>query len=202
MGGMTRADVLRRGTLGGLTLGIAGSLAALAAPRAAAGGEEPPSEEDLAIVRMGAAAELLAIDFYNRALASRRFTAAERGYLGAARNAERNHYAALAVALGDAAPPLADDFQFTYPPRSFKTPERIVALGVKLETIFVGVYLGAAQALVDPTLRLVASQIAAAEARHAGVIDSMAGLIAAGSAFPAALDVEQATAALAPYLGE
>ena len=113
----------------------------------------------------------------------------------------RDHYAALAAALGDA-PPLADDFQFTYPARSFQTPERIVALGVKLETIFVGVYLGAAQALVDPTLRLVASQIAAAEARHAGVIDSMAGTVAAGSSFPAALDIEQATEALAPYLGE
>ena len=94
------------------------------------------------------------------------------------------------------------DFRFTYPARSFLTSERIVALGVKLETILVGVYLGAAQALVDPTLRLVASQIAAAEARHAGVIDSMAVTVAAGSSFPAALDIERATEALAPYLGE
>lgn len=200
MGGLTRADVLRRGTVGGLTLGLGGSIAALAASGAAAG-TEPPGEEDMAIVRLGAAAELLAIDFYSRAIASRHFSAVERGYLGEARSAERAHYAALAALLGDT-PPMADDFRFTYPAKTFTTAERISALGVKLETIFVGVYLGAADALVDPGLASLAAQLAAAEARHAGVIDSMAGSVSAGADFPTPLDVEQATDALAPYLGE
>src|SRR6185503_5254047 len=91
LGGLTRADVLRRGVLGGLTLGISGSVAALTASRAAAG-EEPPSDDqeaDLALVRMSASAELLAIDFHTRALASGQLTAAERAALGNLRRADR-----------------------------------------------------------------------------------------------------------------
>lgn len=199
MGGLTRADVLRRGAVGGLTLGLGGSLAALGASGAAAG-TEPPSEEDMAWVRMAASAELLAIDFYDRAIASHRFHRAERDYLREVRSAERAHYAALAAALVDL-PPLPGDFRFLYPPRTFTAVERISDLGVKLETIFVGVYLGAVEAIVDPALHVLAAQIAAAEGRHAGVIDAMAGSFSAGTDFPTPLDIEQATDALAPYLG-
>src|SRR5262245_40970449 len=199
MGPLTRGDVLRRAAAGALTIGLGGSIAALAASGAAAG-TEPPSEEDLAWVRMGASAELLAIDFYDRAIASHRFSGAEREYLRGVRSVERAHYAALAAALVDI-PPLPADFRFLYPPRTFTAAERVSDLGVRLETVFVGVYLGAVEAIVDPALRLLAAQIAAAEGRHAGVIDSMAGSVSAGSDFPAPLDIEQATDALAPYLG-
>lgn len=90
MGGLTRADVLRRGVLGGLTLGISGSIAALTASRAAAGEESrsDDQEADLALVRMSASSELLAIDCYSRALASRHLTNAERANLADLRRAQ------------------------------------------------------------------------------------------------------------------
>lgn len=202
MGGLTRADVLRRGVLGGLTLGISGSIAALTASRAAAG-EEPPSDDqeaDLALVRMSASSELLAIDFYNRALASGHLTSAERANLADLRRAERDHYAALAALLGDA-PPVADDFYFYYPAKAFSSRPKIASTGAKLETTIVGIYLGAVGSLADPGLRALAAQLAASDARHAGVLAAMSGGDAAGASFPVSLDVEHASELLAPYLG-
>lgn len=203
MGGLTRADVLRRGVLGGLTLGISGSIAALTASRAAAG-EEPPSDDqeaDLALVRMSASSELLAIDFYSRALgASRHLTSAERANLADLRHAEREHYAALAALLGDT-PPVADDFYFYYPAKAFSSHSKIASTGAKLETTIVGIYLGAVGSLADPGLRALAAQLAASDARHAGVLAEMSSGDAAGASFPVSLDVEQASELLAPYLG-
>jgi rubrerythrin len=201
MEGMTRADLLARGTRMGLALAATGSAAALAA--SAAAGQEAPGEEDLATVRMAASAELLGIDFYTRALATDHFSREEAGYLREARRAEQEHYRVLAATLVEATqlPPLAEDFEFTYPARGFTTRQATIALGTKLETVFVSTYLGGVASLVDAGLRNAAAQIAAVENRHAGAFAAMAGLSPAGPAFPEGYDVERASAALASYLG-
>lgn len=196
---LTRADVIRQGIMGALAFAAAGSAAAVAATPAAAG-TEPTSDEDLAFIRLAAAAELLAIDFYTRTLASGHFSGRERSNLVAARTVERQHYGRLADLLEG--PPLADDFAFTYPAGSFRTRPATVKLGTKLEGIFAGTYLGGVEVLTDVWLRLLAAQLAAAEGRHAGWLAGLGGGVTAGPVFPEPLDAEEATDALAPYLGE
>ena len=138
MGELTRGELLSRTArlAGGVLAG--GAVAALAAGPALAGDapvEEGPSEEDLAIVRLAASAELLAINFYTRAIASRRILGDDRAYMVKARSNEKEHYTALAAVLGATAP-IADDFQFVYPPGAFRSRAKIATVGVTLETAF------------------------------------------------------------------
>ena len=195
----SRAQLLAGGLRGGVTLVAGGTVLAAAAP--ALGGPVEPPEEDLATVRLAASAELLAEAFYNRALNANAFEQEERSYLVAARANEREHYESLAGVLGDGAP-LANDFQFTFPANAFKSRAAIAKTGVNLETAFVGAYLGAVASLQTAEYRAVAGQIGASEAMHLSALTELRGGSPVGPAFPAALNIEQATDALAPYLGE
>jgi hypothetical protein len=195
---LSRAQLLARGARGGVALVSGGAVLALAAPAAAA---DPPGEGDLAVVRLAASAELLAEAFYNGCITAKTFEPDERDYLVDARRNEREHYAALAAVLGTGAP-VASDFQFAFPPRVFATRRSAAKLGAGLESAFVGAYLGAVQALQSAELRSVAAQIATSEAQHLSVMAGIAGRSPIGPSFPAAFDVEQASAALEPSLGE
>lgn len=202
MNGLSRAQFLARGFKGGVALVAGGTFLAAAAPALA--GEEPtvgPPEGDAAILRLATSAELLAQDFYRRAIEGKKFEREDRRYLSAALGNERAHYDALAKAIGTGAP-VADDFVFTYPKGAFKSAASIASLGVSLETAFVGAYVGAVGTLETPELRVVAAQIGASEATHLSVFSELSGGQPVGPAFPAALTVEQASAALDPYLGE
>jgi hypothetical protein len=202
MGEFSRAQFVQRGLKGGLALFAGGALLATAVPALA--GEEPAAElpeGDLAILRLAASAELLAQDFYTRAIAAKKLDREGQAYLASARANERAHYDALAKAIGTG-PPVADDFRFTYPGTAFKSAKSIVKLGVSLETAFVGAYVGAAGALETAELRVVAAQIGASEATHLSVLSELNGGDPVGPPFPTALNVEQASAALDPFLGE
>ncbi len=203
MSDLSRAQFLARGVKGGAALVAGGALLGLAGPALA--GAEPapaaPSEEDLAIVRLAASAELLAEAFYNGCLNAKQFAKEARTYLVEARRNEHEHYAALAQVLGAGAP-LADDYQFTFPAGAFKSSASAAKLGVSLETTFVGTYLGAVAALQDAALRDTAAQIAASEAMHLSFFSDIVRGTPIGPAFPPGFDVEQATAALDPYFGE
>ena len=202
MRGLSRAELLARGVKGGVVLVAGGTVLATASPVFAGTdqGSGPP-EEDLAIVRLAASAELLAQAFYTKAIASHKIAKPDRGYFTAAFANERDHYAALANVLGNGAP-IADDFQFVFGSNSFSSEAAIAKLGVALETAFVGAYLGAVSALQTADLRAVAAQIAASEAMHLSVLSDIHNGSPVGRAFPAALAVEQASDALDPYLGE
>jgi hypothetical protein len=198
---LSRAQLIARGVRGGVALAAGGALLASAMP-AQAGvveGSGPP-EEDLAVVRLAASAELLAQAFYRKAIGSRKFDREDRGYLSAALANEREHYASLAKVLGDVAP-IADDFVFTFGAGAFRSVASITKLGVALETAFVGAYLGAVDALLTPELRSVAAQIAASEAMHLSVLADIHSGAPVGNPFPVALTVEQASDALDPFLG-
>ena len=99
MDGTTRAQFLTRGAKGGLALVAAGSLLGLAEGTAfgAASG-------DADIAKLAATAELLAIDFYTRAIDSKHLRGDELAYLAGARDNERAHYAALKGVLKSATP--------------------------------------------------------------------------------------------------
>jgi hypothetical protein len=158
-------------------------------------------DNDLAYLRLVIASELLAIDFYSRALASRKYRANAAAMLRKALTDERVHYSALARALTAAGqiPATAADIDFTYPRGSFVSRASIARLGTRLEQIFVGVALGSAAGLQTEALRLQVAQIAASESRHVASFAVLTGRSPVGPAFPAALSLDRATTALAAF---
>ncbi|HEY7730026.1 MAG TPA: ferritin-like domain-containing protein [Gaiellaceae bacterium] len=189
----TRATFLARGAKGGLALVAGGSLLALAEGTALGA-----ATTDADIAKLAATAELLAIDFYSKAISSKRLSGAELAYLHAARDNERAHYRALAGVLGMAAP---KNLRFAYPKGAFASARSIGSLGQALETAFVGAYLGAVTALRSNELKGVAATIGANESRHLSVLSNIAaGTIVAAPSFPKALTAAQATAAVKPFL--
>jgi Ferritin-like domain len=190
----TRASFLANGAKGGLALVAGGSLLALADGTALGA----TTKGDADIAKLAATAELLAIDFYGRAISSRKFTGAELAYLASARENERAHYKALAGVLKSAAP---KNLRFTYPGGSFGSRRSIGKLGQALETAFVGAYLGAVTALKSNELKGVAATIGANESRHLSVLSNIAGdTIVPAQSFPKALTAMQATAAVKPFI--
>jgi hypothetical protein len=189
----TRAAFLSRGAKGGLALVAGGSLLAVAEGTALGA-----ATADSDIAKLAATAELLAIDFYKRAIASKKFSGDELGYMAAALGNEQAHYKALAGVLGPAAP---KRLTFRYPNGSFASAKSIGKLGQALETAFVGAYMGAVTALKSNDLKGVAAQIGANESRHLSVLTNIAaGRIVPAPALPKVFTAKQATAAVKPFL--
>jgi rubrerythrin len=202
-----RASFLRRGATGGLVLTVGG--AALAA--AACGSDSSSASStaatttasgmtgDADIATLAATAELLAIDFYGKAITTRFFTGDVLAYMNAARQNEQDHYDALAKVLGSAAP---KNVTFTYPDGTFASAGSIAATGSALETAFVGAYMGAISSLGDPKLKVVAAQIGANEAQHLTTLKSLGAgkKLVPNPSLPKVLTAAQATAAVKPFL--
>jgi hypothetical protein len=192
----TRAAFLSRGARGGLALVAGGSV--LAAATGSALGATSRTTSDADIAKLAATAELLAIDFYTHAIASRKFKGAELAYLAAALQNEKDHYKALAGVLKGAAP---KNVAFTYPNGTFASSKRIGKLGQALETAFVGAYLGAVTALRSNELKGVAAQIGSNESRHLAILSNIAaGTIVSGPSFPKPLTAARATKAVTPFV--
>jgi hypothetical protein len=189
----TRAAFLSRGAKGGLALVAGGSLLAVAEGTALGA---PTADTDIA--KLAATAELLAIDFYKKAIASKKFSGDELGYMAAALGNEQAHYKALAGVLGSAAP---KGLKFKYPSGAFASAKSIGGLGQALETAFVGAYMGAVTALKSNELKGVAAQIGANESRHLSVLTNIAaGRLVPAPALPKVFTAAQATAAVTPFL--
>jgi rubrerythrin len=190
----TRAAFLSRGAKGGLALVAGGSLLA-----ATSGPAFGAATADTDIAKLAATAELLAIDFYSKAIGSGKFSGAEKAYMSAALQNEKDHYKALAGVLGKAAP---KGLTFKYPAGTFGSAMAIGKLGQALETAFVGAYLGAVTALKSNDLKGVAATIGANESRHLAILSNIAaGTIVSGPSFPKALTAAAATKAVTPFLG-
>ena len=194
MNSTSRAQFLRRAGGGGLALVAGGSVLGLAQGTAfgatAAG--------DVAIAKLAATAELLAIDFYTHALASKALKGDEQSYLAGALGNEHAHYAALKAVLGTATP---SGLKFKYPAGSFASRHSIGALGQALETAFVGAYMGAVTALQSNELKGVAAEIGACESRHLSVLTNIAAnTIAPAPNLPQVLSASGATKALTPFI--
>jgi hypothetical protein len=190
----TRAQFLRRAGGGGLALVAGGSVLGLAQGSALAA----TASGDVAIAKLAATAELLAIDFYTKAIASKQLKGSELSYLAGALGNEQAHYAALKGVLGSATP---KGLSFKYPAGSFASRASIGKLGEALETAFVGAYMGAVTALQSNALKGVAAEIGACESRHLSVLTN----IAANSIIPApnlpvVLTAAAATKAVTPFI--
>ena len=189
----TRAAFLSRGARGGIALVAGGSV--IAATTGTAFGARTA---DTDIAKLAATAELLAIDFYTKAIGSKKFSGAEAAYMAAALQNEKDHYKALAGVLKAAAP---KGIMFSYPSGTFASAKSIGKLGQALETAFVGAYLGAVTALKSNDLKGVAATIGANESRHLAILSNIAaGTIVSGPSFPKALTAAQATAAVSPFV--
>ncbi len=93
-------------------------------------------------------------------------------------------------------PAVAADFDFTYPQGTFSSKGSIARLGVSLETVFLGAYLGAVGAVQAVALQQPLARIAASEAQHLGVFSEFHGGDPVGVSFPEPLSVDQASNAL------
>jgi hypothetical protein len=195
MTNVSRAQFLSRGTKGGIALVAGGSLLAVTSGEAFA---ESAATSDVAIAKLAATAELLAMDFYTRALKSKKITKGdELGYMSSALSNEKAHYAALKGVLKGATPA---GVEFKYPAGAFASRMSIGQLGMALETAFVGAYMGAVTALKSNALKGVAAEIGACESRHLSVLSNIgANQIVPAPDLPKVLTAAQATAALKPF---
>ncbi len=195
---LTRADLLARGGRGGAALLLAGSAVALRPGPAAAAA---PPDNDLAYARLLVGVELLTIDFYTRALAGRRFGKPATSDLKRALADEQRHYLLVAAVLSNAGqvPATADDIDFSYPAGAFASRGSIAKLGIHLESVALGAYLGAVDGYQTNALKLPAAQIAANEAEHRSVFTALQRGQRIGPAFAAPLRIDQVSDALDTY---
>ena len=204
-GRLTRSQLFSSGVTGGAALLISGSAlgaladSAAAAPPASALGTVPAA--DLAYLRMLIGVELLAIDFYTNAIASKHLRA---GTLDDARVAlinETEHYAYLANVLGAVGqtPLTGADVNFSYPPASFYSADAVTGLAVTLELLSLGAYLGTGGNLTNAVVQSAVAQITANEAQHFAAFANRAGQPAFHDAFPGALTIAEASDALDTY---
>jgi hypothetical protein len=197
--GLSRAAFLRRGALGGGALLVSASGFSAFAQVASA---DTIPDGDLAYLRLLIAAELLAVDFQGRAIATGKLQRQGAHSLfrrvRADENAHYTHLAALMTAA-DQTPATSADIDFSYPKGSFRSQAAILRLGERLEHLMVGAYIGAAENLATPELRLTIGQIGANEAQHAGAISALGGGSAIGKAFAPALQIGDVSNALDEY---
>ena len=179
-----------------------GGIGAFVFPVGVAKAAGPPTEADLAQLRLALGTELLGIEFYGRAHASTLFPRQRQRDFAEALANEQQHLAAVSGLLSAAGQtvPTADDFDIAFPARAFTSRLRIAQLGIELETAFLGAYLGAAATLGDPSTAAVAARLAASQSRHLALHWAIADRRPVGPAFPVPLDEEQVSAVLDKYL--
>ena len=140
---LTRSQLLRGGVRGGATLLVAGSaLGALAGSAQAAppsGAVGPLAAADLASTRLLIGVELLLIDFYTNAIASRHLRADAEADARLALINEAEHYDYLSFVLTSAGlvALTSADVDFTYPAGAYYTADSVTALAVTRPKHFV-----------------------------------------------------------------
>ena len=192
-GELSRGTLLARGGKVAATVVAASAFGGLAARASAA-----VPVGDLAYARLLVALELLSLDFYTRAIGAGGGAQLE---LRRARAAERRHYDVVAAVLTDAGqvPATARDIDFSYPRGSFASSAAIARLGVRLESLSLGAYLGAVRSLQTPLYREHAARAAASEAQHLSVFAGAVGGRRLGPPLPAALSIDRVSDALDAY---
>jgi hypothetical protein len=157
---------------------------------------------DLAYARLLVAAELLASNFYAKAIASKQFSGDALRCLKRAMFNEQEHYQSMAGILAGAGQTAATaaDFDVSYPKGSFASKLSMATLGVMLETVFLGAYLGAVDGLLSNGFKQPVARIAANEAEHLSVFTRLSGGNPVGISFPDALTIDEASNALDAYI--
>lgn len=197
---VTRAQLLSRGAKSGATLLVAGSALGPLVAEAAA---DPLPATDLDNARVLVAVELLASDFYSRALKTVKTSAGIAKYLKRASFNEREHYRSLSRVLTEAGvtPAVPGDFDFTYPKGTFESEKSIVRFARMLEPTMLGAYLTVLGATETGALRATIAPIAACEAQHSAYFTAVSGGKVFGLSFPPAVSIDQVAKRLNLDLG-
>jgi hypothetical protein len=191
---LTRAQLFSRGAKGGALLLVGGASLGLAGTAAG----DPLPSSDLAYARLLVGAELLASDFYSQAIAASNAKPAVMKALKKARANEQEHYQSVGGILSGAGmtPAVPGDIDFTYPRGAFASQASIVKLAQQIETVMLGAYLGAIGGMQASSLKQGLARIAASEAQHLSYMWTQNGGKAFSVAFPPALSIDQASAAM------
>ena len=183
---------------------LAGGAAAVVLPAAFAPlAFADASEGEVAYANLAIAAEYLMADYYDHLLkAGLVHGAARNGATVAGRN-EADHVKALATLLTDAGQtvPVAEDFEFAWPKKTFDSLGQAAAAGATIEATVVGAYISAASTISVASYRSLFARALADEAQHLSLLTSIATGKPVGLAFPPALGLEEASNVLEPYLG-
>jgi hypothetical protein len=161
------------------------------------------SDGELAYANFAIAAEYLMADYYGRILKTGLLQGSARNGATVARRNEHDHVAALATLLTDAGQtvPAAEDFELTWPARTFRSLRPATEAGAEIETAVVGAYLTAATTISVESYRVLFARALADHAQHLAVLSWVSTGKPVATAFSPAIDLEQATTRLEPYLG-
>ena len=195
----SRAEFLRRGMVGSAGVMLLGATASPSIQDASA---EPLPVSDLAWARLLLGAELLAVDFYTRAIGSAITPVSVRKNLRRARLNEQEHAESVGEILRGAGlvPAEAADFTFSYPAHSFTSTEGIAHVAAELERVLVGAYLGAIAGTQTASFKLGFAEIAACEAQHLAYFNGLTGAKPFNLSFPPQVPIDQVSKALDPFL--
>jgi Ferritin-like domain len=176
VGGDSRAGFLRKATVGGAAL-----LGAFAATTDASA---QPSPNDVAILNYALTLEYLQAAFYTEAERERALRGNAARAASVVGPVERAHVSAFLKALGSAAVKRpAFDFRGTT-----ESQRLFLKTAVAFEDLAVAAYKAQAPRLRAPSVLAVAVSIHSVEARHAGWMRRLAGVVPAAKPFDDALD--------------
>ena len=178
----------------GLATGLPGAIA----PSAVAA-----TDEELAYANFGLAVEFLLADFYAKTTAAKLFEGATQRNLVRARLNAREHAASLTRLLNDGGQDAAveEDFEFTWPAKTFDSKKAAATQGLKITQNLLGVYQNAAASISVGSYRALYASMTANVAQQAAVLSEALGRRTTGVSFPVPLDLESATNALEGLLG-
>ena len=193
----SRSQLFSRGARTGAALLVGGTALRYAESAKA----DPLPEGDLAYARLLVGLELLSIDFYARALDAKQYKPHGQKKLREALAHEQAHYQSVGqILLGAALTPAGEgDIDFNYPKNTFKRTGSIAKLGLHLETVSVGAYLGAVANLQSNQLHQQVARIAASEAQHLSVFSAAVGGRRIGPPLPPTLPIDRVSDALDAY---
>jgi hypothetical protein len=176
-------------------------LASAAGAAVALAGSNPTRaawDDDLALLRLSAAAQLTLAAYYGRLLSWTRLDGRERRGFRAARAACGSPYARLERVIGADAPTSAD-LNVSFSRRTFADRHRALALGVELERVGAAFAEYAAARVVDGEARALVATLAASHGVRLGGLTALDPRIALRADAPRAVDDEAATASLQRY---
>lgn len=185
---INRAQFIRGGASGTVALVAGGGVLA-----AAAGPAMAQSSGDAAILRGAAIAELLVIDFLQRALKAD--VGLNEDVTREVLSDERKHYKTIASALKN--PPTRINTSF--PEGTFESARSVAMLGFTLDSAFTRFYIGAVSRFDSTKLSTLAAGLAANEAQHLSVFSNILGRgLIPLPAIPSGISPQAALKALAP----
>jgi hypothetical protein len=96
--------------------------------------------------------------------------------------------------------PVAEDFTFAWPARTFRTSEAAATTGLRVLRAMLGAYQSAIASVTEPTYRVLYAALAASLGQQLATLALLSGRSGIQS-FPVAMDLEAASTVLEPYLG-